>query len=117
MEDKEYYVINNIEEFTNAARILVFKNFGSSAESQIDLVLDSIKSQDKEEMDQVLTQEESIIIVKDCARTEKNKKTKKIRYIISDKIFMDMIESLNTRMVSNMLNNLVNKGKIGRAHV
>jgi hypothetical protein len=115
MNNEERYIINNIEEFTNAARVIVFKNFGGLDGGEVDIILDSIKPKEKEELDQILTQEESVIIVKDFAKIEKNRKTKDIRYIVTEKVFMDIIESLNTRMVSNMLNGLVNKGMIETA--
>jgi hypothetical protein len=49
-------------------------------------------------------------ITTQIVKKQKNKKTNSIRYVVNDIIFSEVLESLNDRMVSNLLNNLVNKG-------
>ena len=44
-----------------------------------------------------------------------NKITKKERYIISTKNYLEMIESFNARMISNLLSHLVSQGFIESA--
>jgi Tfp pilus assembly pilus retraction ATPase PilT len=115
MEDN-WYVIKNFEEFIDKTRILVFNNFGNeSSSTDIDSLLDSIKPEDEEEFNQILSHDESMIIAKGLAKKQTHKKTKTTRYLVSDKIYYEIIQSLNDRMISNMLNNLVNKGLIETA--
>lgn len=110
----EWFLIKDLSEFTTKARAIVFNNFGiwDSNESELDILIDTVSKDEEEEFNQILSQNESIIIVKSIARKQKHKKTNKIRYILNEKLFIDVIESLNDRMVSNILNSLVSKGLV-----
>lgn len=110
-----WYVVANVEDFVTTARKLVFNSFGKmEGEEQEDLLLVSPK--DQKEFDEVLTQEESLIIAKNLLRKQVNKKTQETRYVITDEIMVEIIESLNDRMVSNILNSLVNRGVLESAY-
>jgi DNA-binding HxlR family transcriptional regulator len=116
MNNEEWFIINNIDEFVDKTRTLVFNNFGKSDdETDIDSLLNNIKPEDQEEFDRVLSHDESIIIMTNLAKKQKNKKNNKIRYLISDSIFYEIIQSFNDRMISNLLNTLVNKGLVETA--
>jgi len=110
----KWYIVHDMNLFTNHVRVLVFNAFGSNLAEDNDFPeienLISVKPEDKEELDNILSFEESLNIVSQIVKKQKNKKNNDIRYVIDDKIFMDVLESLNSRMVSNLLNNLVNKG-------
>ena len=111
MNDK-WYIVDDLNEFVLATRKLLFNNFGKAKEEQspdIDEMLD-IQVSDEEEFNTVLTQEESIIIAKGLMRKQSNYKTKAIRYLVTDAIYMQILEDMNSRMVSNILNSLVSKG-------
>jgi predicted transcriptional regulator len=56
-----------------------------------------------------------MIIVKNLTKKQKHKISKKIRYVLNDTILVDIIENLNSRMVSNVLTNLVQKGLVESA--
>jgi hypothetical protein len=113
MKDK-WYIIHDIDAFTNHVRVLVYNAFGSGlSEDKGDPEIDdliSVKPEDKDELDKILSFEESLNIATQIVKKQKNKKTNNIRYVVNDSIFLQVIESLNDRMVSNILNNLVNKG-------
>jgi len=113
MKDK-WYVIHDMDAFTNHVRVLVYNAFGSGlSEDKEDPEIDdliSVKPEDKDELDKILSFEESLNIATQIVKKQKNKKTNNIRYVVNDSIFLQVIESLNDRMVSNLLNNLVNKG-------
>ena len=116
MNNEEWFIINNIDEFVDKTRTLVFNNFGKSDdETDIDSLLNNIKPENQEEFDRVLSHDESIIIMTNLAKKQKNKKNNKIRYLISDSIFYEIIQSFNDRMISNLLNTLVNKGLVETA--
>lgn len=114
-----WYVVANLDDFVTTVRKLVFNAFGKSKEdvenpSADDLIFISPKEQ--QEFDSVLTQEESLIIAKNLLRKQVNKKTKEERYIITDELMTEIIEALNDRMISNILNSLVNKGVLDSAY-
>jgi len=110
MKDKWFY-IKDFTEFVENSRKLVFHCFGQSNQEISDPITKSIATMSDDELNELnrtLTFEESSTIVKNHAKKQQNKKTKEIRYCISDSILNDIIEDLNSRMVSNVLNKLVN---------
>lgn len=110
------YIIKNITEFVDKTRILIFNNFGKNSEDEgIDGLLDNLKPEDQEELDSILSHDESMVIVEGMVKKQKNKKTNETRYLISDSLYYEIIQSLNDRMVSNLLNSLVNKGLVETA--
>lgn len=111
----EWYMIYDLENFIDYARTIVFNSFDPNQDQTDKDILPILKEEDKEELDSILSQKESIVIAKNFAKKQKNKKTKDIRYLISENIFLDIISSLNERMVSNMINNLVNKNLLETA--
>lgn len=119
--NEEWFIIKNIDDLTNSVRALVFNNFGKNdePEKQDDLVNNlvfEVDPKDQKELDSVLSYSESLIIVKQHIKKQIHKKTDRIRYIMNHDMFLTIIESLNGRMVSNILNNLVNKGLVETAY-
>lgn len=115
----EEYIIDDLEEFTLSTRRLVFNGFGQGEVSDSEDLVDLMKepaTEDSKEMDDILSQHESLIVVKNLATKQKHKKKNIYRYIIDEKIFSQIIEALNTRMVSNILSSLTNKGLIESAY-
>ena len=113
MFDHNWFVINDIKGFADKARIIVYSNFGEwNKDSELEDIVDQIPDEDMEELDKILSYNEAITIISDIARKQTNKKTHEKRYLINDDLFADIIKDLNTRMVSNILNNLVNKGLV-----
>lgn len=109
MKNNEWYEIIDISKFIESTRVLVFDSFGKNLDHKEDsskMILDikDLSKQDRDELDLILSQEECLIMSKDYIR-----KTRK-GCRINDKKYMEMIECFNGRMVSNMINNLANKG-------
>ncbi|NBX73959.1 MAG: hypothetical protein EBQ89_06635 [Alphaproteobacteria bacterium] len=116
---KQNYIIDDLEEFTRSARKLVFNGFDKSIGDDPDeftKLITEISQDDLEEMDQILTQQESLVIVKSLAKEQKHKITNESRYLIDEKIFSQIIEEMNGRLVSNMLSSLASKGMIESAY-
>lgn len=113
----EQYVINDIEEFTDKVRIIVYNNFGlwQDDKAEIDILIDDIKESEQENFDAMLSHNESLTIVLSLVKKQKNRKTEQTRYALDDDIFATIIHSLNERMVSNVLNSLVKKGLVESA--
>lgn len=112
----DWFIIKDITDFTDKARAIVFNNFGKWSETESnELIIDNIEKTDEEELNQVLSHQESLVIIKQLLKKQKNSKTKKIRYILNDTIFADIVHHLNDRMVSNILNSLVQKGLVESA--
>lgn len=114
-EDEESYVITDIDKFVNETRKIVFGGFGHDHSDEegkeYDDFMDQLTDADLEELDRTLTQKECITIVHSYVKPRKTK-SGKIRYIISDQIFTNIIEDFNDRLVSNLLNELVQKGLV-----
>lgn len=113
MKKKEWYVIKDFEEFVNTTRALVFNLFGKQRDdAYLDIGLDSIKEEEREEFDSILSYAESDLIAKEFLRKQINKKTGSERYLLSERSYIDLINALNHRMVGNLLHRLVNKGLV-----
>lgn len=107
----EWYEIVDIEKFVESTRVLIFDAFGKKNLKLEDLATDlqSLKEQEKLEINSVLTQQEALLIVKNLA------KKKHGVYVINNKIYSKIIESFNERLVGNMLSNLTNRGLLETA--
>lgn len=122
MSNNEVFIIDDLAKFIESTRVLIFNSFGKTDDDDRSTIdeksfLSSLLSADQLlELNQVLTQVECEVIAKDFVKEKVNKKTKKISYMISTSKYMQMIESFNSRMISNMLHNMVNKGLIETAY-
>ena len=113
MFDNNWFIINDIKEFADKARIIVYSNFGeSNKDSEFKDVIDQMPDEDVAELEKILSHNEAISIISEIVRKQTNKRTQEKRYLINDALFADIIKGLHTRMVSNILNNLVNKGLV-----
>lgn len=116
MNNDGSFVVKDLVGFIESARSLVFNIFGKTEQDISDSIDLNIDPTEKHEIDKILSFDESEIICKEFLKKQTNKKTNHIRYIVNDNIFMSIIESLNDRMVSNILNSLVNKGLVETAY-
>lgn len=119
MEDNQKFVIDDLEQFIESTRVLVFDAFGKTNEYSMDdlsILLSDLQEDEIEELNKTLTQEECMAISKEFVSTKTNKKTKQSKHTIDTKTYMKMIECFNSRMISNMLNNLVNRGLLETAY-
>ena len=116
--EKGWFVIKDLGVFIESSRILVFNSFGSKNvnKSNIEDMLDSISASEQEELDKILSFQESENIIKSLLKKQINKKTLDTRYILNEELYIEIIGSLNDRMISNILNGLVNKGLIETAY-
>lgn len=113
MSNKDWYVVKDLETFVDKTRALVFNSFGKDENrSWEEIGLDVVMENERCEFDKILPHNESILIAKEILRKQTNKKTASIRYLVSDKIYTELINSLNERMIGNILNGLVNKGLV-----
>jgi hypothetical protein len=111
------YKITDVDKFIEATRVLVYNNFDTSKDTNIDLsttTINSLSKEEQKEIDEILTHQESMSIFLEFCKTKTNKK-KTQEYYISEKKYLTFIESLNARMVSNMLSNMVRLGVIESA--
>lgn len=108
----EWFQINDLIDFTNKARAVVYNNFGKWETPSFDAGKDVVTDINMREFDSIIPYEESLIIVKQNIKKQRNKKSKRIRYILNEELFMKIVHDLNTRMVSNVIGSLVNKGLV-----
>lgn len=119
MKDSDWYRINDLTGFINHARELVFKSFGEVNElSDDDLTatLSELAPKDKDELNRILTYEECLVMARNIIKIKTSKKTKKESYYVNNIILSEMLESFNSRMVSNILVKLVNDGLLDSAY-
>lgn len=113
---EKWFEIKDLSEFVNSTRKMVFHFFGKLNQEDADSTLKEIWDMSDEELDELdstLTYDECLIITKDHLRVET--KNMSDRYYVSDSIFMTIVEEINSRLVSNILNRLASKGLIETA--
>ena len=116
--NNDLFIIKDLVGFVNASRVLVFNNFGSEKEQsskETNHLLSDLNLESTKELDLVLSYSEAFSIIKNLVKKQKHKLTSNIRYIVSEDLYMNIINALNDRLVSNILNNLVNKGIVETA--
>lgn len=119
MKNEQWFYISDLDDFVDHVRSLVFKLFGEVADEKDDSLVNSLSSLSREEikeMNDTLSHAESLAIVQSYAKKEINKKTKAIRHCLNDSILKQIIEDLNSRMISNILHTLVNKNILDSAY-
>lgn len=105
----------DIDKFLNSTRVLVYNMFGSKDENgtrtiaDVDMNISSLEEDQIIEMDRTISFSETQSICQPLL-----KKTNK-GYVISEKGFMNLIESMNARMVSNILMKLCADGVLESA--
>ena len=118
MSDKEWFAVKDVDGLVTSARTLVYNNFGDWKSKYEQDIVDSmiLKPDNEDEFDQLLTQEESMVIVQSLLKRQRHKTTKEVRYLISDSLFYDILQQLNDRLVSNTISSLVQKGLVETAY-
>ena len=117
--ENEWFIIDDLEKFIESTRVLVFSAFGEENEKSADelaLFLSDLKDNEAKELEQTISQAECLSIAKNYLKKQYHKVSKKERYIISTDKYMEMMESINARMISNMLTHLASKGLIESAY-
>lgn len=112
MKSNDLFVIKNFSLFINATRSLVFSSFGKKENQNTDIDNLSLSPEEQEELDTVLSYNESHAIAKEFVRKQINKITSEERYLMSEATYYKFVDALNHRMIGNLLNGLVNKGMI-----
>jgi Mg/Co/Ni transporter MgtE len=118
--NNDWFIIKDLENFVDHTRKLVFVSYGdknqnSTEEDSLEELI-TLTETEQSELDDVLSFNETMGIVKSLAKIERNKKTKKFRYLVNEQLYAEIIESLGDRMTSNILNSLVNKGIVETAY-
>lgn len=109
------YRIDDKERFLEASRVLTYNLFGTDASIDMDKInfdKASLSEEALEELDMILSLKETTIISKDFLK--QSKKHKKI-FLISEDGYIKFLETLNARMVSNILSVMSSKGLLETA--
>lgn len=113
------YVVKNVETFINSIRKTVYGGFGQEIENDDELtyLMKKLEHNEEEmnELDNTLPLQECYVIAKEYIQRQKNKNTGEVRYTITEDNFESFILALNDRLVSNLLNSLVQKGLLEMA--
>lgn len=122
MEDErdDFMEVVNLDRLVEFSRQLIFYNFAiedddDETDDEFIAKVKNIKKEDKEELDRLLPFQESKLIFKSSLRKQVNRKTKKVRYVIKESDYDEVLVELNSRMVSNIIRSLVKKGLVEAA--
>jgi len=118
----DWLEISDIDKFTDYIRNIVYISFkdDESIDDENYIVdinsgFETLTKEEIQELESVLDKKECINIIKETSRKIRNKKTRKVKYLMDDKILYDIIDNINQRMVSNIISNLVKKGLLESA--
>ena len=118
----DWLEISDIDKFTDYIRNIVYISFkdDESIDDENYIVdinsgFETLTKEEIQELESVLDKKECINIIKETSRKIRNKKTRKVKYLMDDKILYDIIDHINQRMVSNIISNLVKKGLLESA--
>jgi hypothetical protein len=118
MYEEEYenedlvYAMKDPTEFINQIRRLVFAGFGSEKLNDDELE-HLVLEINEEEMDSTISFNECKIIAMEYLKPKKIRR--KIKYFLTEQGFTDLVEAVNARLVSNILTELVDEGKLESA--
>ena len=119
----EWFTIIDLEAFVDSTRVLVYELFGNESKrkdkneniAKTNTDYKKLTKTEKEEINECLTYQESLLISKDFLKERIDKKLKQKKYIISEKRYLSFLESLNARLVSNMLSKMVKQDLLDSA--
>ena len=106
MYDEEWYEITDLKLFVESSRVLVYSLFGSVSDDSYKVYIDELNTEEQEEIDTLLTYSECMDMIKPVLKESSADN----EYKISSDEYLDFVESINLRLISNILKSLVNKG-------
>jgi len=114
------YIIEDLPKFIDASRTLVYNIFGDEKSNKaimedynLDFDINSLIDEQRQELDKCLSHQETELIVKEYI-TQKSMEETSLYYINESQYFV-FLESLNKRLVSNLIQTLVEKGALESA--
>ena len=81
---KQNYIIDNLDDFTDSARRLVYNGFGKGSVEDPDEfteLVTKISPDEEKELNKILSHDEALIIVKSMAKEQKHKYEDKSTYL------------------------------------
>lgn len=105
MYDEEWYEITDLKLFVESSRVLVYSLFGSLSDSY-KVYIEELNTEEQQEINSLLTYSECMDMIKPVLK----KTSGDNEYKISSDEYLDFVESLNLRLISNILKSLVNTG-------
>jgi predicted transcriptional regulator len=120
-DDDGWLEVVNIEKLINFSRKLIYYNFdeenaGLADKEFLDKVSNIDSSKDSAEIDSVLPYKECKNIITPLLKKKISKKTDKVKYLIKESDYDEVLIQFNQRMVSNIIQNLVKKGYLDTAY-
>lgn len=112
-EDYEtMYTMRNPDEFINQIRRLVFAGFGIKdlGEDELQTLIQNI---DEEEMNRTISFEECKLIAMEYLEPKKIRR--RVKYFLTEENFTNLVEAINSRLVSNLITELVDDGQLESA--
>lgn len=115
----EWFEIDDLEELVDFSRRIIYFNFDSDNaaldEDEFFDRMDELTEEEEEELNHVLSFQESKMIIKQYIKKKKNKRTKQVVTLMKESDYDDYLNELNHRLVSNMVMEMVKKGILDTA--
>jgi len=77
MREDEWFEVPDLIEFTDKVRAIVYNNFGEWNDKSEEVILTNVKENELKDLDTMLSHQESLLIIKENIKRERNKRTKK----------------------------------------
>lgn len=111
--------IDNLDKLIDFSRRLIYSNFDPDKRDQEDQTffnsLSQFNNMEIAEMDDILPHKEIKIIFNEFIIKKRHKKTKQIRLFIQEDAYENLLEAINSRFVSNIVQRMVGKGLLETA--
>ena len=111
--------IENLDKLIDFSRRLIYSNFDPNKRDQEDQTffqnLSKFNNIELAEMNDILPHKEIKIIFNEFIIKKRHKKTKQIRLFIQEDDYENVLEAINSRFVSNIVQRMVGKGLLETA--
>ena len=110
----QWYLIPDPEKFAQATRVMIYNMWGADIDEISDYMdvtnnalydYETLKQEKKEELDRLISLSEALNILKEYAKT-----TSKGEVKLTEKSYEQIVDSMNQRLVSNMVMKLAKDG-------
>lgn len=110
--NNDWFVVSDYDSFVEHTRTIVY--FCYANESSLNDMSDKIILTEEEisELDQILSFKEASDIINSNLQQQTNSVTKAKRSVLNEKIYLNILQEMNTRLTSNLLRSLVDKGEL-----
>lgn len=109
--DTELFVFD-LDKLINVSRAIVYMTLDDNediSDNEFFRNIDTMSKEEKEEMDRIISYEESKMIISQFVKRKRNKRTKEVGFFMKESDYEIVLDQFRQRMVSNIVSTLVAK--------